>query len=355
MRISLVISHACGNTGGKLERRCTKVGKGLVRKREIKICRARYTKYKRINLKYKTFSSLKRKDGSITTERHEVAERLMENFVRNSCDQRPTGDFDEARGEFPSPGVDETECTPEEARAILKRLPNDKSPGADLIEVKVLKWAWPVIGREYVRLVNACLKLGVFPRIWKEGSIRVLLKDTNKDPMEVKSYRPVCLLSLLGKLFKRLLLGPMRVDVLKPGYFADWQYGFMQGHSTEDAILRLRKIVDENRESKYILGLLFDITGAFGNVRWPLVHQGLKERSCPANVFEVLKSYFRDRRMAISWDGGNVARWATRGCPQGSVLGPCAWNIIFDKLLTSLFEKLYVVWQCRCQALQLLI
>ena len=86
----------------------------------------------------------------------------------------------------------------------------------------------------------------------------------------------------------------MRVDVLKPGNFSDWQYGFMQGRSTEDAIVRLRKIVDENRESKYILVLLFDITGAFDNVRWSLVLQGLKERKCPANVFEVLKSYFRD-------------------------------------------------------------
>ena len=86
----------------------------------------------------------------------------MENFVINSCDQRPTGDFDEAGRGFLPPGDDETEFTLEEARKILKRLPNDKSPGADLIEVKVLKWAWPVIGKEYVRLVNACLKLGVF-------------------------------------------------------------------------------------------------------------------------------------------------------------------------------------------------
>ena len=34
-----------------------------------------------------------------------------------------------------------------------------------------------------------------------------------------------------------------------------------------------------------------------------------------------------------------MARWATRGCPQGAVLGPCAWNIIYDKLLTALEEK----------------
>ena len=34
-----------------------------------------------------------------------------------------------------------------------------------------------------------------------------------------------------------------------------------------------------------------------------------------------------------------MARWATRDCPQGSVLGPCVWNIIFDKLLTALEEK----------------
>ena len=56
----------------------------------------------------------------------------MENFAINSCDQRLTGDFDEARGEFPPPGDDETEFTLEEAITILKRLPNDKSPVADV-------------------------------------------------------------------------------------------------------------------------------------------------------------------------------------------------------------------------------
>ena len=140
-------------------------------------------------------------------------------------------------------------------------------------------------------------------------AMNMLLKDNNKDPMEVKPYRPVCLLWVLGKLFEWLLLGRMRVDVLKPGNFSNWQYGFMQGRSTEDAIVCLRKIVHENRESKYILGFLFDITGAFDNVRWPLVLQGLKERRCPANVFEVLKSYFRDRHMEshgmeVMWLGG---------------------------------------------------
>jgi len=34
--------------------------------------------------------------------------------------------------------------------------------------------------------------------------------------------------------------------------------------------------------------LLFDISGVFDNVWWPLVLQGLKSRECPKNVFEAI-------------------------------------------------------------------
>ena len=65
-----------------------------------------------------------------------------------------------------------------------------------------------------------------------------------------------------------------------------------------------------------------------------LVLQGLKSRECPKNVFEVLRSYFDKRRVSISIGDTKVSKWATRGCPQGSVLGPICWNLLmFVELL----------------------
>lgn len=63
---------------------------------------------------------------------------------------------------------------------------------------------------------------------------------------------------------------------------------------------------------------------------------GLRKRNCSKNVFEVLRSYFSDRNMNISGRNFEIKKQATRGCPQGSVLGPACWNIMFDKLLKLL-------------------
>ena len=88
------------------------------------------------------------------------------------------------------------------------------------------------------------------------------------------------------------------------------------------------------------MALLFDISGAFDNAWWPLVFKSLRERGCPRNVFDVLKSYFDNRRVGLEIGSIKVTKRATRGCPQGSVLGPACWNLMFDDLLRSLEESI---------------
>ena len=85
--------------------------------------------------------------------------------------------------------------------------------------------------------------------------------------------------------------------------------------------------------------MLFDIPGAFDNVWWPLVVKSLRERGCPRNVFDVLKRYFDNRRVGIEIGSIKMTKRATRGCPQGSVLGPASWNLMFDDLLRSSVES----------------
>ena len=102
-----------------------------------------------------------------------------------------------------------------------KTFKNDKTLGIDLIEIKVLKISVREIPEQFLRLFNGCLQWGVFPKIWKEGSLRVLLKGEDKDVKDPKSNRPICLLPVIGKLFEKLLkmrltdtaLAPMAVSV----------------------------------------------------------------------------------------------------------------------------------------------
>ena len=80
-------------------------------------------------------------------------------------------------------------------------------------------------------LFNSYLKLGRFPRAWKFGVIRALLKSSEKDP-KVKSYRSVCLLPILGKILERLI--KYRLNEMNSMKSHEQQYGFTKGKSTSD-------------------------------------------------------------------------------------------------------------------------
>lgn len=223
----------------------------------------------------------------------------------------------------------------EEMVAAVKTFKCRKAPGPDLIEVAVLKAAVRLIPGQLLRLYNGCLQWGVFPSVWKVGSLRVLLKGEDKDVENPKSYRPICLLSVVGKLFEKLIKCRLAASSLSRGRISDRQYGFMPGRSTEDAVVELRRMVSASQQ-RYVIALLFDISGAFDNVWWPLVLGAFKDRLCERNIFRVLVNYFEGREMQIACGSLVVSKQVSRGCPQGSVLGPTCWNVMFDGLLKKL-------------------
>lgn len=130
---------------------------------------------------------------------------------------------------------DALEFTAVDVIAAARTFKNNKAPGPDLIEVRAMKEACKLITNQFVKLFNGCLRWGVFPSIWKKWSLRVLLKSEDKDEKDPKSYRPICLLPVIGKLFEKLLKSCLD-DVLKvPGALSERQFGFRAGRSTENA------------------------------------------------------------------------------------------------------------------------
>lgn len=275
--------------------------------------------------------------GVNTLDRKGTAEGLLDVHVPDDRAEQDSPEQRDVRGRalLELPTEDAPEFTEVEVEAAVRALADGKAPGLDLIEVVVLKKALPVISGQLVRLYNKCMSYGVFPAVWKVGSLRVLLKGEDKDEKDPKSYRPICLLSVIGKVFEKLLKLRLTETVMAPDRVSGRQFGFTAGKSTEDAIVELRRLVEESGR-KYVIGMLFDIAGAFDNVWWPLVLDSLRERECPKNVYDVLRSYFENRRVKIAWGDEEVSKQASRGCPQGSVLGPLCWNVQFDQLLKIL-------------------
>lgn len=199
---------------------------------------------------------------------------------------------------------------------VVRSLPIGKAAGVDKVSNRMLRHACFAAGSDVLYVFNLCISQGVFPGIWRQGIVRVIPKGGDKPHDDPKSYRPITLLPTLGKLLEKLT-----VPRLIPGgpRFHPQQFGFTVGKSTIDVA---------------IVAIFLFIPRAFDNAWWPMILLNLKNRGCPPNIYRMLLSYFYNGTATLTLGHHATVKKLTRGCPQGSVLGPYLWNFGFDDFLS---------------------
>lgn len=222
--------------------------------------------------------------------------------------------------------------TVEELDSVIKGLTNKKAPGIDDVTVEILKRVYARIKELLLRLLNEAFEAGYFPAPWKQGLLKIIYKGGGKSLTSPKSYRPITMLSVIGKVYERLINKRLGDHLESVGGLHELQYGFRRGRSTEAAVLKLKDAVCMATE-KYVLAVTLDIAGAFDNAWWPQVLWRLRSLECPTNIYEVVRSFFSERKCVMTVGEVSCCKPLTKGCPQGSVMGPILWNVIFDELL----------------------
>ena len=85
-------------------------------------------------------------------------------------------------------------------------------------------------------ILNACLMLSYFPDNWKKAVV-VPIRKPHKPGDEVTSYWPISLLSILGKIYERILLTRVNEHLEATPIIPNTQFGFRAGHSTAHQVL----------------------------------------------------------------------------------------------------------------------
>ena len=115
----------------------------------------------------------------------------------------------------------------------------------------------------------------------------------------------------------------------------DNQYGCRKGRSVEDVLRNMKTRVD-SCTVKYVAAIFFDIKGAFDHLWWPSIPRRLIELGIKRKRFDLIRDYLSERSVAVEFGRQKVKRAVVRGCPQGSVLGPYLWCLVFNQVLTLL-------------------
>jgi hypothetical protein len=99
-----------------------------------------------------------------------------------------------------------------------------------------------------------------------------MIVKPGKDPTEISSYHPISLLSVLSKVFEKLILRRINKDLRPDEWIPHHQFGFRQGHSTIQQIHHVTNIINKAlEERKYCTAVFLDVSQAFDRV-W---HSGL--------------------------------------------------------------------------------
>ena len=124
--------------------------------------------------------------------------------------------------------------------SAVQSLPN-KSSSCDAIPTFLLKQFISLLLPFLSHLYNTSLSTGIFPSCWKRTVITPVLKRGCTDPNSTKSYRPISNLTVVSKLFERLVAAQLRLYLSANSLLPEVQSAYRPHHSCETAILRIRR------------------------------------------------------------------------------------------------------------------
>ena len=232
--------------------------------------------------------------------------------------------------------------TMRELKECIRTLPADKSTGIDEIHNKFLKNLTKNKLTELLRLANQSYRKTEIPNSWKHSLI-VPIPKHGKDLTKPENYRPISLLSCVGKVIEKMVNTRLTWMLETGNKLSTTQCGFRKRRSTEDLLVRLEHQVRSSLVNRQItITVFFDLKQAFNSVSHEHLLFKLAKAGINGNMLSWIEEFLHNRQFQfLVGNSRSDPTPMTRGLPQGSTLSPTLFNVMIADIPHPIRTKVY--------------
>ncbi len=271
-------------------------------------------------------------DNEVISDNKQKAQAFNKYFVAQATLEEDTED-NLPEPVIPNDTLEDITISILEVKDMLKILKPDKASGPDTISPRVLKNTSETLAPILQKLFNNCLKACRFPDSWKLANVIPIHKKGATE--ETANYRPISLLSCVGKVFERCVCKKILNFFHEHEIITRAQAAYIGGgSSTITQLLEIyHDILKKLDEGSEIHFAFLDASKAFDRV-W---HKGLlyklKQSGITGNLYKWFEDYLqrREQRVVIQGESSDTMH-IKAGVPQGSILGPILFLIYVNDM-----------------------
>ena len=229
--------------------------------------------------------------------------------------------------------LDTTLITEEAVRRHLKEASTKKPSVSDDLSPHFLKHFAEELSGPLVLVFHQCLQSMVWTSQWEA---RVTPVHKNKLRLQPNNYWPISLLSVVSKIFKRIISEQL-INFLEDHHLqSPRQFVFRRGRITYNLLLFSKSWHDALNAGHPSLLIALDIAWACNCVWYQVLTAKLEKMGITGDHLHLFSSYLTGRRLSVVVNGYTSTSFPVEASvPHRSVLGLILWIIYFNDLLQS--------------------
>ncbi|CAM9199334.1 unnamed protein product, partial [Heterosigma akashiwo] len=228
--------------------------------------------------------------------------------------------------------LDETQTQPFSTLEVdhaFKSVPTGKSADDQLITSELVNLSFGPLRTFWLKFLHSCYQLAYFPTSLKIDLSILLPKPGKGDYSLPRSYRPIAILPIIGKILEFLILQRLIWWEQSSKIYNGYQFGFEQGKSHTGAVGSIVNHVEAAfKRDEVALLIRLDVEQAFPSAWHPAIFKTLVDGNCPEDLVLLLKSFLSDRVSELFFHGERHKVPLSASTVQGARLSPNLWKAV---------------------------